>query len=53
MQLGGDTGGLEAPVDLGVMLLKAEGPDTELGECIDDVREVLREEEAEDGDTRE
>ena len=53
VQLGGDTGGLEAPVDLGVMLLNAEGPETELGECIEDVREVLREEEAEEGDTLE
>ena len=51
-QLGGETGGEEAPVDLGVRLLKADGPD-ELGECIDEARDVFNDEESEDGDTLE
>ena len=52
VQLGGETGGLEAPLDLGVMLLKADGP-LELGECIDEASEVLRDDESEEGETRE
>ena len=51
-QLGGDTGGLEAPVDLGVRLRKAEGPD-ELGECIDEARDVFNDDDNDDGDTLE
>ena len=51
-QLGGDTGGLEAPLDLGVMLLKAEGTE-ELGECIDEAREVFKEDDSEEGETLE
>ena len=35
--LGGDTGGLDT--DLGVRERKAEGPEEELGECIEELRE--------------
>jgi len=51
-QLGGETGGEEAPVDLGVRLRKADGPE-ELGECIDEAKDVFNEEDIEDGDTLE
>ena len=51
-QLGGETGGLEAPVDLGVRLRKADGPE-EFGECIDDARDVFSDDDNDDGDTLE
>lgn len=51
VDIGGEAGGDDAGLDLGVKERKADGP---FGECIEDAKDVFKEEEdGKDGETRE
>ena len=51
VEWGGEAGGEEGGLDLGVKDLKADG--LSLGECMEEEMEVLREDEGKEGDWRE